>query len=86
MLYPGDNCARSVPVVLRRKAQCDGNGHALVGRCNAAAGQDTLIGLLATPTGRADHRLLPDQVHQLAKISLKNNCMRFHDRRSARSS
>ena len=38
MLFQHDNCGFSVPVVFRSKAQCAGNGHTLVKRCNAAAG------------------------------------------------
>ena len=38
MLYQHDNYGFSDPVVFRSKAQCEGNGHSLVERWNAAAG------------------------------------------------
>ena len=53
MLYPSDNYEFSVPVVLRSKAQCEGNGYSLVEHWNAAAKhhRDALRVSLSTPTG-----------------------------------
>jgi len=52
VLCPYDNCGFSVPVVLRSKAQCEGNGYSLVEHWNAAAGhhRDALRVGLSTPT------------------------------------
>jgi len=52
VLCPCDNCGFSVPVVLRSKAQCEGNGYSLVEHWNAAAGhhRDALRVDLSTPT------------------------------------
>ena len=52
MLYPCDNYGFSVPVVFRSKAQCEGNGHSLVERWNAAAEhhRGALRVSLSTPT------------------------------------
>ncbi len=52
VLYQHDNYGFSAPVVFRSKAQCEGNGHFLVERCNAAAGhhRDALRVSLSTPT------------------------------------
>jgi len=53
VLYPGDNYGFSVPVVFCSKAQCEGNGYALVEHWNAAAKhhRDALRVSLLTPTG-----------------------------------
>ena len=52
MLFQHYNYGFSVSVVLRSKAQCEGNGHTLVEHCNAAAGhhRDALWVSLSTPT------------------------------------
>jgi hypothetical protein len=52
VLCPGDNCGFSVPVVLRSKARCEGNGDSLVEHWNAAAvyHRDALRVGLSTPT------------------------------------
>ena len=51
-LMIGDICEFSVPVALRSKAQCEGNGHVLVEHCNVAAEchRDALWVSLSTPT------------------------------------
>jgi len=52
VLMIDDICEFSVPVALRSKAQCEGNGHFLVEHCNAAAEchRDALWVSLSTPT------------------------------------
>jgi len=52
VLCPCDNYGFSVPVVLRSKAQCEGNGDSLVEHWNAAAGHhsDALRVSLSTLT------------------------------------
>jgi len=52
VLYQYDNYGFSDPVVFRSKAQCEGNGHSLVERWNAAAGHHrvALRVSLSTPT------------------------------------
>ena len=52
MLYPRDYYVFSIPVVLRSKAQCGGNGWSLAEHWNAAAkhDRDALRVSLSTPT------------------------------------